>query len=78
MHTARELIGSFSLCPMANEQLLSYCYENVATYFFFRLMDRLSRWKVSCIRSNLTLLSKGLSVPKLDKWLTSMSHGLSF
>lgn len=41
-------------------------------------MDRFNKWKVSQMRSNLTLLSRGLSVPKLDKWLTSISHGFSF
>ena len=47
-------------------------------YLFFRLIDKFSKWKESQMRSNLTRLSKGESVPKLDKWFTSMSHGFNF
>ena len=50
----------------------------VIPYLFLRFIDKFSKWKASQMRSNLTRLSKGLSVPKLDKWFTSMSHGLSF
>jgi len=38
-----------------------------ATYFFLRLVERLSRLNVSCTRSNLIFLSSALSVPKLDR-----------
>ena len=47
------------------------------TYFRFRFTDMLSRVKVSQIKSNFIFLSSGLSVPKDDKWLISISHGLS-
>ena len=49
----------------------------VLTYFRFRFTDMLSRVKVSQIKSNFIFLSSGLSVPKDDKWLISISHGLS-
>lgn len=44
-------------------------------YFFLRLIERLSRWNVSVTRSYLIFLSSGESVPKLDRWLTSISQG---
>lgn len=47
------------------------------TYFFLRLIDKFRRLKVSHMRSNLTRLSRGLSVPKLERWLTSMSQGFN-
>ena len=83
MHPPAELVGSFSLGPIRNEvQEELEDTENYngffSAYFFLRLTDRFSKLKVSQMRSNLTFLSSGLSVPKEDKWFTSMSHGLSF
>jgi hypothetical protein len=44
--------------------------------FFFLLGDKFRILKVSSIKSYLTFLSKGESVAKDAKLLTSISHGL--
>jgi hypothetical protein len=48
------------------------------TYFFLLLILRLSIVNVSFIRSSLTFLSRGLSVPKDAKAFTSRTRGFSF
>ena len=45
------------------------------TYFFFLFTDRLSKVKVSQIKSNFIFLSKGLSVPNDERWFISINHG---
>jgi hypothetical protein len=52
-------------------------YNECNTYFFFLLVLRLSMVKVSFIRSSLTFLSSGLSVPKEARALTSRTSGFN-
>ena len=63
MHLA-DLVSTLSLRPKIKKQRL---ITDLTTYFFFRLTDKLSRLKVSQMRSNLTFLSSGLSVPNEER-----------
>lgn len=64
-----EIVNLFLLQPV------SLITNVMLTYFFLRLMLRFNMVNVSLIRSNLTFLSSGLSVPNDASALTSNTRG---